>query len=402
MKKIIIFVGVTLFSLYSGKVLAQNTTNTPASMFGLGELVTNETGQYSGMGGVGIAMRADNYLNSSNPAAITALDTCKFVWEMGLLGKYETYSSGNAHSDDFEGNFSNIALGFRPSKRWAVAVGLAPYSSMGYAVTEVKSVEGGTPTYTSSLYQGNGGVSKIYITNAFKVSDNMSLGVNLDYFLGRTVESEIMDATTIQLTSNKQAFYADFGLQYILPLDKTQSLTFGAIYGFKQNIRQRNTRTVADTDGGTGSTTAGVHKKGQILPQYFGAGVAWTKKRLTLTGDYRYVQWSSMKSDVVSFTDQNIINVGGVYKMGNLYKEPCNLMAGLGYENSYMTKSGTNPKTYSVSAGVGIPVVSKNLLTLGVKYSFQPSSATKFEQTNSLSLFLNISFHEKSVRYRIE
>ena len=32
-------------------VIAQNTTNSPTSMFGLGELSTGEGGQYAGLGG---------------------------------------------------------------------------------------------------------------------------------------------------------------------------------------------------------------------------------------------------------------------------------------------------------------------------------------------------------------
>ena len=46
---------------------AQNMTNSPASMFGLGELSTGEGGIYSGMGGVGIALRGENAYNSANP-----------------------------------------------------------------------------------------------------------------------------------------------------------------------------------------------------------------------------------------------------------------------------------------------------------------------------------------------
>ena len=33
-------------------IYSQNTTNSPTSMFGLGELSTGEGGQYSGLGGV--------------------------------------------------------------------------------------------------------------------------------------------------------------------------------------------------------------------------------------------------------------------------------------------------------------------------------------------------------------
>lgn len=63
---------------------AQNMTNSPASMFGLGELSTGEGGIYSGMGGVGIALRGENAYNSANPASLTGLMPQYFssIWEL--------------------------------------------------------------------------------------------------------------------------------------------------------------------------------------------------------------------------------------------------------------------------------------------------------------------------------
>lgn len=63
---------------------AQNMTNSLASMFGLGELSTGEGGIYSGMGGVGIALRGENAYNSANPASLTGLMPQYFssIWEL--------------------------------------------------------------------------------------------------------------------------------------------------------------------------------------------------------------------------------------------------------------------------------------------------------------------------------
>lgn len=59
-------------------VIAQNTTNSPTSMFGLGELSTGEGGQYAGLGGTGIALRGNNFLNNANPASLTELTEQRF------------------------------------------------------------------------------------------------------------------------------------------------------------------------------------------------------------------------------------------------------------------------------------------------------------------------------------
>ena len=402
-KKSTIYLGVIIITIFSNSLqtFAQGTTDSPSSMFGLGELVTNETGRFAGMGGVGIALRSDNFLNTNNPAAITAIDSCKFVWEMGARGSYDEYYSGSQHSHAEEGNFSNINLGFSV-KKFAFGVGISPYSSMGYAITETNSVAGGSGIQlVNTLFEGSGGTSKLYLTGAYKLFKNLSIGTNLNYLLGRTVETETMDASTQQITSRKVACFADFGLQYYRPITKKYMLTLGLVYGYKQNIHEINKITVADQNGGIG-ITQGLHKVPQIVPQYFGGAIALSSDKWIFTGDYRLVQWSPMKVDVVSFVDQNIFNVGASYLVGNLYREPLRLMGGLGYENSYVEKNSINPKTYSVSAGIGIPVVGGNTLSFGFKYAIQSADYTKFQKTNSLSFFLNISFHERSMRYKIE
>lgn len=37
-------------------IVAQNTTNLPTSMYGIGELSTSDGGRYAGMGNIGIAL----------------------------------------------------------------------------------------------------------------------------------------------------------------------------------------------------------------------------------------------------------------------------------------------------------------------------------------------------------
>ena len=64
---------------------AQNMTNSPASMFGLGELSTGEGGIYSGMGGVGIALRGENAYNSANPVSLTGLMPQYFFFDLGVM-----------------------------------------------------------------------------------------------------------------------------------------------------------------------------------------------------------------------------------------------------------------------------------------------------------------------------
>ena len=100
-------------------VIAQNTTNSPTSMFGLGELSTGEGGQYAGLGGTGIALRGNNFLNNANPASLTELTEQRFQIDAGIMGAYQIYSQRGASNRSVTGNLNNLSIGCTLfSKKW--------------------------------------------------------------------------------------------------------------------------------------------------------------------------------------------------------------------------------------------------------------------------------------------
>lgn len=191
---LLFFLFVSLFLTLS----AQNSTNSPASMFGIGDISMGEAGKYVGMGGAGIALRSDNFLNGLNPSALTAMDSAKFVYEAGANVSLEKYYSRGISTSSLTGNVHNLGMGCRILPSWYAAAGITPLSSMGYAVTIDQPVEGTDGSTISSLFEGNGGLSKIYLSNAFKISRKFSLGTNLSYILGNTTQSEVQGNTTIK------------------------------------------------------------------------------------------------------------------------------------------------------------------------------------------------------------
>ena len=195
-------------------VIAQNTTNSPTSMFGLGELSTGEGGQYAGLGGTGIALRGNNFLNNANPASLTELTEQRFQIDAGIMGAYQIYSQRGASNRSVTGNLNNLSIGCRIMPRWYGAIFMAPVSSVGYAITldeEVAGTNGGT---ISSLFQGEGGLSKMGISTAYLFGKRFSVGTNLSYVTGTITQTETQGTATEETSSYKHTFYADFGVQY--------------------------------------------------------------------------------------------------------------------------------------------------------------------------------------------
>lgn len=392
---------LSLFISFSLNNSAQNSTNSPSSMFGIGDITVGEAGKYVGMGGVGIALRSDNFLNGLNPSALTAMDSAKFVYEAGANLSFENYTTRGRRSSSVNGNIRNLGVGFRVMPSWYAAAGLAPLSSMGYAITVDQPVEGTTGTI-SSLFEGNGGLSKVYLSNAIKVSKNFSLGLNLSYIMGSTTQSEVQGNTSIKDISYKKAFYADFGLQYNIALNKKWNMNLGGVYGYKQQLSLNNDRTVINSSSNE-TLTEKLHPKSQFLPQYFGGGIAVNNKRLTLSADYKFTQWSVMVSDnsSISYCDQHALNIGADLLSGESFTNPWHFMVGAGVSNSYVVLKNKKPMNYHVSAGLGIPVMTGNLVSFGVKYENQAEAGSSVQKNQMFSIFLNLTFAERTPRSKI-
>jgi len=391
-----------LFITLSLNIWSQNTTNSPASMFGIGDMSVGEAGKYVGMGGVGFALRSDNFINSLNPSALTAMDSAKFVYEAGANLSIDKYSSRGRSNSSVTGNVRNLSMGCRILPSWYAAIGITPLSSMGYAVTIDLPVEGTDASTISSLFEGSGGLSKIYLSNAYKVNKYFSVGANVSYILGNTTQSEIQGNTTIKEISYKKAFYADFGFQYMKALSKKWNLTLGGVYGMKQYLNLDNTKTIINSSSSQ-TVTEYLHPKNQFMPQYFGGGVALNNRRLTLTADYKYSQWSKMKSSnsSITFNDQQQLGLGADLLSKNVFSNPWHYMVGAGLSNSYVVIKDQKPLSYYFSAGIGVPVMTGNLLSLGVKYSSQCGEGISQQKNQSLSFFLNITFSEHTPKSKI-
>ena len=243
---------------------SQNTTNSPTSMFGIGEIAYGEGGQYAGFGGAGIALRGGTFINYANPSAITALDSARFIFDMGVKGAYRIYRQTGSNSNSVVGNLNNMSIGFRLNPKFYVGVFLNPVTSCGYAATIDQDVVGSTNgSKVASLFEGSGGLSKMGLTGAAVLFKNFSVGASASYVAGTITQDEIQSTATAELVSKKQSFYLDLGAQYQINIDKKRSMLFGLVYGLTQPLHQSNTLTAVSGSGGTAVITNPAHASGK-------------------------------------------------------------------------------------------------------------------------------------------
>ena len=62
-------------------------TFTPYSLYGVGDLYNNSSAINLGMGGIGMGIRDNRFINYKNIASLTQRDTLSFMMDIGVVGR---------------------------------------------------------------------------------------------------------------------------------------------------------------------------------------------------------------------------------------------------------------------------------------------------------------------------
>ena len=389
------------FCAASLSVVAQNNTNLPTSMYGVGELSTSDGGRYAGMGNIGIALNRTGFQNTLNPAAITRMDSTCFIFDVGASVSSARYSFQNDHSSSFMGNPNRFSIGCRILPRWYAMIGAAPYSSVGYMIQTEEEVEGMPESYTYSLFEGSGGLYRCYLTNAFALTKRLSVGINLGIILGTVTQSETQESAIVEYESSKRAFYADFGIHYEFNTTGSQKWAAGLVFAPSLQVNHENNLTYSNS-----STSEGVdksyHSRTQYLPMHIGTGISMTTERWVATADYNYLDWSRNTSSYTSikYENQHKLNIGGTYITNPRLPRSTELMGGIGLSNSYINLRGGKMQYLEVSAGASFPI-RYSYLSLGATWRKQINSRSSLMQESRFSVNLNITFGERISRSKL-
>lgn len=399
--KVISVVAVALCMIATG-ISAQNVmTSSPYSMFGVGEISSGLYGPSVSMGGVSYGMRSSQWINMDNPAGLTAMDSNCLVGEISTFVKKEYYKSNGNSSQTLTGNFSAFTLGSRLLRGWYTAVGLLPYSSVGYYFQTLVPLEGTPSSYETTTFEGSGGLSKLYLSNAIQLPLNLSLGVNLNYIFGIMEQNTSQSTMSEKKSMDAKAFTADFGLQYVRKLSRTSTLSIGAVYGYKQKLTLKNTSTVT-TSGST--TTSKIKGKSQYMPQHIGLGGALVSRNWTHALDYSFYQYHVLNSgdNKVKFRDSHELRYGISFhpqeQSSNKYWRQMSYNAGINASIPYYQISGKSGKTYRLSLGADFPVMNGHLHTA---LFYDNLKVTSDLRRSMFGLTLTYSFGERFYKAKL-
>lgn len=381
--------------LISAVAPAQRNTDSPYSQFGAGLIERGGFNGNYGMGGAGIAWRpyqyrpliydslsrsnaklndrGTNYINPSNPASFSNISLTTF--EAGIHNRNTQYTSNGQEEIGSTTQLSHMALAFPIGNKWGMAIGILPFSSVGYDYSFNSSVNS---VNTNSSFEGSGGVNKVFIGTGVLLSKNFSLGVTSNFLFGNIRENRriIFDdagGEFFNTLDNSEIFVSDlsfdFGLQYFKDLNDKRRIILGLKLSPLDGINATENRYLRNYTGAIGredfrdtvSQAEDVKTSIPIRPTY-GLGFAFEKKlNYIVFLDYTYqpMDQATRVSGILLSTNHRV-NLGfEKYSKFSSFGSILNKMgyrAGLLYNSSLLSIDGKDVEEIGISFGLSVPL----------------------------------------------
>jgi hypothetical protein len=346
------------------EVNAQANSISPYSRFGIGDLYAEGFTYQTAMGGAGSALGSSFYINSFNPASYVH-DTVT-IFEFGLRGEYATYSTSDQTTSSSSANFSHFCLAFPVAKmKWSAALGITPVSNVGYDLELYDNIQNIGPVKNS--YYGDGGFSRFFLGNGFRILKNLSAGVNISYMFG-TINNEksvefpygVNYFNTKYINSvTVSDFYFNYGLMYHVNLKNNKKLSF-AVSGApdtKTNATNYeyyyNYTKIAGFEIVKDTILKDLEEKGElVIPAYLRFGTTFSSYgKWSASLDVNFQQWENFRNfgKKDSLTNSYSVHAGGEYRMEKLV-----LRAGGKFRKNYLELRNEPLNEYGISMGVGL------------------------------------------------
>lgn len=417
-----IIVIILLFT--SVAFMAQRTSSSPYSFFGIGDEFSVNTVEQSSMGGIGVAFSHYKYLNFTNPAANGNLRYTTYAF--GLFSNDLTIKTGDTKQNSNSTSLSYVALAFPIGKKAGFSFGMQPISSVGYSLTNTSLDTDGTATEIT-LFEGSGGVNRFYGSFGINVYKGLSLGLEADFSFGN-VENSVVNqranvalATKYRESSNLRGGSLKLGAQYEQKLnDKlivnagatvklgnnldltgeslTYSLTFaGTGAEIVRDTLVENGNKIIDIDGAFKLPIKSVLGFGVGELDKWYAGLEYENQNaISTTG------LLSSTNGAFRYGNANRISLGGFYLPNvnsiSSYWERITYRAGLRMENTGLLVDGsgnnsnfTEIKDFGISFGLGIPLKRLSTLNMGFEFGKRGTIENNLVQENYFNLRLSLS-----------
>lgn len=422
---------IMLFPFFAN---AQTTTSSPYSIFGIGELKYGGFTQHHGAGGTSIALRDQNNFSFSNPASYSNI---KFtVYNAGAGLNFGKIADQKTESSTSSGNFSHFAMAFPLStkKSMGFSFGVNQYSDVGYEIKNTVNTD--TPSYFN-LYNGSGGINRLYVGYGVELVKNLSLGGNLNINFGniQSRKYRVYPNSDQVYSFSDETFYAyrgldfDLGVQYYMQSGKKNenkiSHTLGLV--FRNNSKlygdgYRYAETFYGRSFDFGNITAidtliFEDFKKDTVNKPLGIAIGYTLSKgdkWTLSLEAEQILFSSIENRVTSsaFEDNTRFSAGFSFipspnygERGSFFKHVRYSIGGR-YEDLYYDFGSYTFREFGISFGLGLPVVKSvrleeekvpvvSRVNISAEYVKRGTNTNDFIQEDYFKIGLGLNLNDK-------
>jgi hypothetical protein len=423
-----VLLGILFTFIISFPLLGQFNTYSPYTRFALGDLSRPGIAQNRAMGGTGLAIHESNRINYLNPAAFSALDSTTVYFDVGLNAYANSYQTENYSNSWWNMNLHHVTFASSMGKFLGFSAGIIPYSSIGYNIKQ----EYDDYTYGIAMdtyFEGEGGALNFYAGTSIKLLDRISLGVTMNYLMGKLTRTRAVDFpmnsgysdinSLEDIKLRKPVF--TLGLQYKEVFEDKFFFTLGGIYDFKASTELSNEFRVENAfypDDNAWLNDSVLVEATYLLgedtvnntlniPQKIGLGIAFgIPNKLIVTGDYYLQDWTgSMSGENYRTTRANSVHFGAELLPDASairgYHKLMTYRIGGYYSNSYLMVNDYQLKDYGITFGLGFPIRTLKS-SINVAFTLGTRGTTEYNlvEENYGILTFNVTLHDLWFRKR--
>jgi hypothetical protein len=398
---------LSLLLMVSFMAVAQQSTSSPYSFYGIGEIRFKGTVENRLMGGLSF-MPDSIHVSIQNPASYSYLKLTTFTvggsFNSGTLRTFTEKEKTQRSTLDY------LAVAI-PLKNSGVSFGLIPYSAVGYRIRN-------TVVDTIQKFEGTGGVNKVFFGYGYQLKPNLSIGAEVNYNFGEIQTNSLKYISGIQFgvleenTTVLSGFNYKIGLLYQRKIEKFDFYS-GLHYNYNSNLNTTTEQTISSVTYSEylsplvvdqlsqNQSTARLHMPNQIS---IGAGIGKTRNWMIGT-EFTWNQSSAMGNrfdniTVASFKNGYKYSLGGFwipnYNAFSNYFQKITYRTGFRYENTGLVIQNQTIKDYAFTAGFGLPLGGTfSNLNIGVEYGQKGTVLSNLVRENYTNVVMSLSLNDK-------
>lgn len=400
---------ILFFLIITGEVsLAQQTTSSPYSRFGMGDLNSQFSSVFNSLGGGGYAINDSKIINPFSPASYSSYESNSFLFSTGINNETIDIQSLTDNQTVNNLSLSHILFGFPLTKKIGSSFGIIPFSSIGYSMQNRDDIFG-----ADMLYDGDGGISKVYFGSSLELHQNLSVGANASYLFGglnRRKRLVFDDETIFNSRSNSliniKGIYYEFGAVFSKKIDDNNSqISISINTSNNTNVDAKRTNLVETFEySGTNEIVKdtfvnSVEKGSMILPKYTNLGLAYSLDKWLFVFDYSTQNWSDYELFEESDSLINSQRISGglqytpdISSVNQFYKR-CHYRVGLALNTTPLQINNTQLEDKSISFGIGIPIKkNKSTYDISLILGQRGTTSNNLLKENYVKIGLSMSF----------